>query len=95
MRTIKDFEKIPCSKVGYKALGCGHGGDGADITTSYALINGKRSVYLAITKSADASTWDVVQNLKNPRFRLYCEDVTLSYQFDQSGCDQCRKKFIE
>ncbi|UEG54585.1 efflux RND transporter permease subunit [Mucilaginibacter daejeonensis] len=61
--------------------------DGADITSSYALVNGKRSVYLPITKSADASTWEVVQNLKKaiPRFQaLLPEDVKLSYVFDQS-----------
>ena len=61
--------------------------DGADITTGYALINGKRSVYLPITKSADASTWEVVQNLKKaiPRFQaLVPPDVKLSFVFDQS-----------
>ncbi len=61
--------------------------DGADITQGYALINGKRSVYLPITKSASASTWDVVQNLKKalPRFQgLVPEDVKLSFVFDQS-----------
>ena len=61
--------------------------DGADITTGYALVNGKRSIYLPVTKSADASTWEVVQNLKKalPRFQSQLpEDVTLSYEFDQS-----------
>ena len=61
--------------------------DGADITTSYALVNGKRSIYIAVAKSADASTWDVVQNLKKaiPRFQaLLPDDVKLSYEFDQS-----------
>lgn len=61
--------------------------DGADITNGYALINGKRSVYLPITKSATASTWDVVQNLKKalPRFQaLVPDDVKLSFVFDQS-----------
>ncbi|QIP13055.1 efflux RND transporter permease subunit [Spirosoma aureum] len=61
--------------------------DGADITQGYVLVNGKRSVYLPITKSADASTWEVVQNLKAslPRFQaLLPEDVTLTYTFDQS-----------
>ncbi|MEP7110045.1 MAG: efflux RND transporter permease subunit, partial [Ferruginibacter sp.] len=56
-------------------------------TTSYALVNGKRSVYIPITKSADASTWEVVQNLKKaiPRFQsLLPDDVKLSYEFDQS-----------
>src|SRR6266581_359827 len=33
--------------------------NGADVTTGYALINGKRSVYIPVTKRTDASTWDV------------------------------------
>src|SRR4029079_6485967 len=59
----------------------------ADITVGYALVNEKRSIYLPITKSADASTWEVVQNLKKalPRFQSQLpEDVKLSYEFDQS-----------
>jgi len=42
---------------------------------------------LPITKSADASTWEVVQNLKKaiPRFQsVLPADVKLSYEFDQS-----------
>jgi multidrug efflux pump subunit AcrB len=91
IKTVKDFENIPLFKGGVQNLYLKNVAtveDGADITTSYALINGKRSVYLAITKSADASTWDVVQNLKKaiPRFQaLLPADVNLSYQFDQSG----------
>ncbi|MBK9299749.1 MAG: efflux RND transporter permease subunit, partial [Bacteroidetes bacterium] len=38
--------------------------DGADVTTGYALIDGKRSVYINVAKSGNASTYDVVQNLK-------------------------------
>ncbi|MDN3654568.1 efflux RND transporter permease subunit [Ferruginibacter paludis] len=91
IKTVKDFENIPLFKGGVQNLylkDVATVEDGADITTSYALINGKRSVYLAITKSADASTWEVVQNLKKaiPRFQaLLPADVSLSYQFDQSG----------
>ncbi len=61
--------------------------DGADITTGYGLVNGKRSVYLSIAKSADASTWEVVQNLKKyiPKMQSTLpEDVKLSFEFDQS-----------
>ncbi|MGN6567326.1 MAG: efflux RND transporter permease subunit, partial [Flavipsychrobacter sp.] len=61
--------------------------DAADITTGYALINGKRSVYMPIVKTADASTWDVVQNLKSkiPEMQsLLPDDVHISYEFDQS-----------
>ena len=90
IKTVKDFENIPLFKGGVQNLylkDVATVEDGADITTSYALINGKRSVYLAITKSADASTWEVVQNLKKaiPRFQaLLPPDVNLSYEFDQS-----------
>jgi len=61
--------------------------DGADITTGYALINGKRSVYMPIVKTADASTWEVVQQLKKklPEMQsLLPDDVHVTYEFDQS-----------
>ena len=61
---------------------------GADITTSYALINGKRSVYIPVTKRADASTWDVVQRVKAALPDMQAAipaDIRVSYQFDQSG----------
>ena len=61
--------------------------DAADITTGYALINGKRSVYMPIVKTADASTWDVVQQLKAklPEMQsLLPDDVHVTYEFDQS-----------
>src|SRR5471030_1838861 len=90
IKEIKDFGNIPLYKNGIQTVflhDVASVEDGADITTSYALVNGKRSVYLPITKSADASTWEVVQNLKKaiPRFQsVLPEDVKLSYVFDQS-----------
>jgi multidrug efflux pump subunit AcrB len=90
IKNIKDFENIPLFKGGVQTLFLKDVAtieDGADVTSSYALVNGKRSVYLPITKSADASTWEVVQNLKKalPHFQsLLPEDVKLSYEFDQS-----------
>ncbi len=90
IKQIADFGDIPLYKNGVQTVfmhDVATVEDGADITTSYALVNGKRSVYLPITKSADASTWEVVQNLKKaiPRFQaLLPEDVKLSYVFDQS-----------
>jgi multidrug efflux pump subunit AcrB len=90
VKTVKDFENIPLFKGGVQNLylrDVATVEDGADITSGFALVNGKRSVYLPITKSADASTWEVVQNLKNalPRFQSQLpEDVKLSYEFDQS-----------
>ncbi|QJD97234.1 efflux RND transporter permease subunit [Mucilaginibacter robiniae] len=61
--------------------------DAADITVDYALINGKRSVYIPVVKTADASTWTVVQDLKKklPEMQsLLPDDVKISYAFDQS-----------
>ena len=90
IKAIKDFENIPLYKGGASNLylrDVATVEDGADITMGYALVNGKRSVYLPVTKSADASTWEVVQNLKKaiPKFQsVLPEDVELSYEFDQS-----------
>src|SRR6476469_783658 len=38
--------------------------DGADIVYNIALANGRRTVYMPVTKRPDASTLDVVNNLK-------------------------------
>ncbi|QKJ31024.1 efflux RND transporter permease subunit [Mucilaginibacter mali] len=90
VKNIADFGDIPLYKNGVQTVFMRDVAtieDGADITTSFALVNGKRSVYLPITKSADASTWEVVQNLKKniPKFQaLLPEDVKISYVFDQS-----------
>ena len=90
IKNIKDFGDIPIFKGGVQNIYLRDIAvieDGADITTGYALVNGKRSIYLPITKSADASTWEVVQNLKKaiPRFQSQLpEDVQLTYEFDQS-----------
>lgn len=62
--------------------------DGADQTVGYALINGKRSVYLPIIKKADASTLKAVQNLRAaiPKLKNQLpEDVDVRYEFDQSN----------
>lgn len=61
--------------------------DGADQTVGYALVNGKRSVYLPIIKKADASTLEAVKNLKAamPKLQnILPEDVDVRYEFDQS-----------
>src|SRR6202000_3466722 len=90
IKTIPDFGDIPLIKNGIQTVfihDVATVEDAADITTGYALVNGKRSIYLPITKSADASTWEVVQGLKKaiPRFQaLLPNDVKLSYVFDQS-----------
>src|ERR1700748_2435310 len=87
---VQHFGDIPIKSNGSTSI-YGHDvatvADGADITVDYALVNGKRSVYIPVVKSADASTWDVVQNLRKkiPDMKsLLPEDVDVSYEFDQS-----------
>lgn len=61
--------------------------DGSDIVTSYANINGRRTVYVPVTKRADASTLSVVNLIKEnmPKFQAAVpEGITVSYEFDQS-----------
>ena len=59
----------------------------SDILTGYALVNGRRTVYIPVTKRADASTLDVVNRIKSelPRMQtLVPDDIKVSFEFDQS-----------
>lgn len=61
--------------------------NGTDIITAYAHVNGKRTVYIPVTKRADASTLAVIQAVKAhiPDFKkVVPDDVDVSLQFDQS-----------
>jgi len=61
---------------------------GSDILTGYGLVNGRRTVYIPVTKRADASTLDVVNRVKSelPRMQsLVPEDIKISFELDQSG----------
>jgi multidrug efflux pump subunit AcrB len=61
--------------------------DGADVVYNIALVNGRRTVYMPLTKRPDASTLTVVNALKSalPRMRsLVPEDIHIDFEFDQS-----------
>ncbi|HLG98025.1 MAG TPA: efflux RND transporter permease subunit [Bryobacteraceae bacterium] len=61
--------------------------NGTDIISAYAHVNGKRTVYIPVTKRADASTLAVINAVKAaiPTFkRVVPEDVDVGLQFDQS-----------
>src|SRR6478609_1148919 len=61
--------------------------DGADIVYNIALANGRRTVYMPLTKRADASTLDVVNAITAalPRMRaLIPTDIRANIEFDQS-----------
>src|SRR5215470_4997014 len=61
--------------------------DSTDIPTAYALVNGRRAVYIPVTKRPDASTLTVVSEVKAnlSRFQaLVPDDINVSYELDQS-----------
>ncbi|MEX2317516.1 MAG: efflux RND transporter permease subunit [Pirellulales bacterium] len=64
--------------------------DGADAPAGYALVNGRRAVYILATKRSDASTLSVIHNIKGalPRMRAALgkegEGIDVSFEFDQS-----------
>ena len=62
--------------------------DSTDIPTAYALVNGRRAVYIPVTKRPDASTLAVVKEVRDnlARFQaLVPDDIQVSYELDQSG----------
>jgi multidrug efflux pump subunit AcrB len=62
--------------------------NGTDIITAYAHVNGKRTVYIPVTKRADASTLAVIKRVKAaiPQFKKAIpDDVDVRLEFDQSG----------
>jgi multidrug efflux pump subunit AcrB len=62
--------------------------DTTDIVVGYAHVDGRRTVYIPVTKRADASTLDVIRNVRAalPAMRNVApEDVSIDLVFDQSG----------
>lgn len=65
--------------------------DDTDVTYGYALVNGKKSVYLPIIKTDTGSTLSVVADTRNSMKlfqsvlpREYRDKVKISFQFDES-----------
>jgi multidrug efflux pump subunit AcrB len=61
--------------------------NGTDIVTGYAHVNGRRTVYIPVTKRADASTLAVIQRVRAalPSMKAVVpEDVDIRLEFDQS-----------
>jgi multidrug efflux pump subunit AcrB len=90
VRNIKDLEMVPIRTGTFPTMfvrDVAEVVDGSDIVTSYALVNGRRTVYIPVTKRADASTLSVVNLVKEnlPKFQsVLPDDVKVSYAFDQS-----------
>src|SRR5207244_9036997 len=87
---IKDLEKIPIRLGTDPTIYVGDIGsvvDSTDVPTGYGLVNGKRSVYILVTKRADASTLSVVNEVKAnlPRMQAAAgEGINVRFEFDQS-----------
>ncbi|SKB04915.1 Multidrug efflux pump subunit AcrB [Prosthecobacter debontii] len=87
---VKDLEAVPLKKTEAGAVfirDVATVADGADVTTSYALANGKRTVYLPVTKRAEASTLEVVKRVREavPEFqKLLPDGIKVSFEFDQT-----------
>jgi multidrug efflux pump subunit AcrB len=61
--------------------------DSSDIPTGYALVDGRRAVYILVTKRADASTISVVNQVKAnlPKMKAVLpDDINVHFEFDQS-----------
>jgi len=62
--------------------------NGTDIVTAYAHVDGRRTVYIPVTKRSDASTLAVIKAVKGaiPGFKkVMPDDVDVQLAFDQSG----------
>lgn len=61
--------------------------DSTDISTGYALVNGRRAVYILATKRAEASTMSVIDEIKKALPAMQGElpaDIKVAFEFDQS-----------
>ncbi len=89
VRDIRDLGQIPL-KTGSQTVylrDIGNIEDASDTTTGYALVNGRRAVYILATKRADASTMNVIGEIKQALPKMQKElpdDIKVSFEFDQS-----------
>jgi multidrug efflux pump subunit AcrB len=90
VKNIKDLEGVPIRTGVYPTVFLRDVAtvvDGSDIVTSYALVNGRHTVYIPVTKRSDASTLSVVNLVKENLGKFQSvlpPDVKVSYEFDQS-----------
>jgi multidrug efflux pump subunit AcrB len=87
---VRSLSDVPIRSDGTRTIfvrDIGTVADSADIESGYALLNGRRTVYIPVTKRADASTLSVVTLVKEnlPKFQAALPPgVKVSYEFDQS-----------
>src|SRR6185312_6299802 len=90
VKQAKDLESIPIrigQDPGVYLRDVATVQDASDIPAGYALVNGRRAVYILVTKRADASTLSVVGNVRAalPKMQAVLpDDIRVSFEFDQS-----------
>ena len=90
IKNLQDFGSIPLRQGPHGAVylrDIGTVEDATDLTTGYALVNGRRAVYILATKRAEASTMSVIDEIKSalPKMQQELpEDIRVSFEFDQS-----------
>ncbi|WP_395737867.1 efflux RND transporter permease subunit [Prosthecobacter sp.] len=90
VKNIQDLAAVPVKVTDQGAVyvrDLGEVSDGSDMMYSIAIVNGKRTVYMPVTKRSDASTLSVVELVKQnlPKFKAACpEDINVTFEFDQS-----------
>ena len=87
---VTQMENIPIRPEGTRTVyvrDVGTVADSSDTQVGYAIVNGKRTVYIPVTKRADASTLSVVNLVQENLAKFQAvvpPGVKVSYQFDQS-----------
>jgi multidrug efflux pump subunit AcrB len=90
VKNIQDLAAVPLKVTEKGAVyvrDIGEVSDGSDLVTSIAIVNGRRTVYMPVTKRSDASTLSVVELVKANlgKFKAACpDDINVTFEFDQS-----------
>ncbi|HWE35942.1 MAG TPA: efflux RND transporter permease subunit [Isosphaeraceae bacterium] len=90
VKQAKDLESIPIrigQDPGVYLRDVATVQDASDIPAGYALVNGRRAVYILVTKRAEASTLAVVRNVREalPKMQAVLpDDIKVAFEFDQS-----------
>ncbi len=90
VKQAKDLEAIPIrvgTNPGIYIRDIATVQDASDIPAGYALVDGRRAVYILVTKRADASTVSVVRHIREalPKMQAVLpDDIAVRFEFDQS-----------
>ncbi|GIW94569.1 MAG: RND transporter [Pirellulaceae bacterium] len=90
VKEVEELESVPIRREAGHTIylrDVGRVRDYMDLPAGYALVNGRRAVYILATKRADASTLSVVNEIKAALPDMQAalpDDVRVSFEFDQT-----------